>query len=142
MTASRDELPRKFRYLPYTPSCTLAVRRELLERTGGFDETMQCGEDIDFCWRTAREGAPIVFVPAAVIEYRLRASVRAAFRQAVRYAADDAALLRAHRSAGARWTVGDSAREWAAVAKAVPLAIGGWRRGSPQRAGSVPPVAG
>jgi len=125
VTASRDALPRKFGHLPYTPSCSLAMRRELLEATGGFDETMQCGEDIDLCWRAAHEGASIVFVRDAVVEYRLRASARAAFRQAVRYATDDAALLRAHRSAGARWTLGDSVREWAAAAKSVAFVFAG-----------------
>ncbi|ROQ17728.1 O-antigen/teichoic acid export membrane protein [Curtobacterium sp. PhB172] len=122
VTASTTSLPVKFGHLSYSPSCALGVARHLLEAVEGFDETMRCGEDIDFCWRVAAAGAPIVFVPDAVLQYRLRSGARGAFRQAFHYGVDDARLLRAHRAAGARWRVRDSAREWASTGKAVLLA--------------------
>ncbi|RPE85145.1 GT2 family glycosyltransferase [Curtobacterium sp. PhB137] len=122
VTASTTELPVKFRHLPYTPSCALGVTRALLEAVDGFDESLHCGEDIDFCWRVAAAGSPIVFVPQAVVQYRLRSAARGAFRQAYRYGVDDARLLRAHRAAGARWRAVDGVRELASTVKAVLLA--------------------
>lgn len=125
VTASTRSLPVKFHHLPYTPSCSLGISRALLEAVDGFDETLHCGEDIDLCWRVARAGAVVGFVPEAVLQYRLRADARGALRQAFRYACDDARLLRAHRADGARWTAMDSVRESAAVGKAVLLMASG-----------------
>lgn len=122
VSTSRDRLPVKFRYLPFSASCALGIRRDLLERIDGFDESMQCGEDVDLCWRVARLGVRMAFAGDAVMHYRLRAVPEHAFRQAYRYASDDAVLLRRHRAHGARWGLTDSVREWAATTKAVALA--------------------
>jgi N-acetylglucosaminyl-diphospho-decaprenol L-rhamnosyltransferase len=47
-------------------ACLLA-RRSLLEELGGFDESFHMFvEDVDLCWRAARLGAKVVYVPAAV----------------------------------------------------------------------------
>jgi hypothetical protein len=44
----------------------MAVRRSVLERLGGFDETffMYC-EDMDLCWRARRLGFDVLYVPDA-----------------------------------------------------------------------------
>lgn len=119
VSTSRHALPVKFSYLPFSASCVLGVRRDLLEATGGFDEALHCGEDVDLCWRVAALGVSMVFADRAVVHYRLRSAVRGAFRQSLRYAADDAFLLRRYRPVGARWGVRDTVRELAATAKAV-----------------------
>jgi GT2 family glycosyltransferase len=120
----RDDLPTKFRHRRFAPSCSLGVRRDLLVAVGGFDEELRCGEDIDLCWRVQDHGVTIAFAREAVVAYRLRASPRAAFRQAVHYGADDALLFVRHRAAGASWTVRDSVREVLAAAVAIALC---WR---------------
>jgi GT2 family glycosyltransferase len=125
VTTSSHALPVKFRHLPFTASCALGVRRDLLVAVDGFDESLACGEDVDLSWRLAALGVSLGFARDAVVHYRLRADPRAAFRQALRYAADDAVLLRRHRSAGARWGVSDTLREWAATVKALAVAPSG-----------------
>jgi len=119
------ELARKFGYLPFAPSCNLGVRRDLMELLDGFDESLPTAEDTDLCWRAARAGYPIAFVPGASVSYRLRADVRSTFRQARAYARDDVRLLALHRDAGARWSVRDDARVLLSAAKAVLLAPAG-----------------
>jgi GT2 family glycosyltransferase len=114
-------LPMKFSHLPYSPSCNLGMTRPVLEALGGFDEGLLCGEDIDLCWRAAYAGHPIVFVPGAIVHYRLRASLKAQYLQAYRYGVDDALLLGRHRARGARWTLKDSVREFGSLGKAIIL---------------------
>lgn len=125
--SSSTGLPMKFRHLPFTPTCSFGVRRDLLIACDGFDETLQCGEDVDLCWRLAALGVRVVFVEGAVVHYRLRTSLRGAFVQAMRYGVDDAQLLRRHRTSGARWGAHDTVRELGACAKAVARAPFGRR---------------
>jgi glycosyltransferase involved in cell wall biosynthesis len=71
-------------FLPHAPSGTLAIRRELHERVGGFDESfVRGGEDEDYCWRIQElTGEPLQLVPSAVIHYRYRSGLGPIFRQA------------------------------------------------------------
>ena len=50
---------------------TMLVRRELVERLGGFDEAfaMAAWEDVDFCLRAGLEGFEIAYAPAAIVEH-------------------------------------------------------------------------
>jgi GT2 family glycosyltransferase len=50
---------------------TMLVRREVLERLGGFDEAFKdaAWEDVDFCLRAGREGFGILYEPEAVVEH-------------------------------------------------------------------------
>lgn len=50
---------------------TMLVRREVVERLGGFDEAfaLAAWEDIDFCLRAGQEGFEIAYAPAAVVEH-------------------------------------------------------------------------
>ncbi|MGG7465148.1 glycosyltransferase family 2 protein [Plantibacter sp. YIM 135347] len=114
-----EGLPTKFSYLPFSPSCNLALRRSVLAELDGFDEDLLCGEDIDFCWRAAQSGNVLRFAPQAIVHYRLRASLRAVYEQARDYGRDDIHLLQKHRAAGAVWTTRDSAREVLSAARAL-----------------------
>ncbi|MGG7510430.1 glycosyltransferase family 2 protein [Plantibacter sp. YIM 135249] len=114
-----EGLPTKFSYLPFSPSCNLALRRSVLVALDGFDEDLLCGEDIDLCWRAAQSGNVLRFAPQAIVHYRLRASVRAVYEQARDYGRDDIHLLQKHRAAGAVWTTRDSAREVLSAARAL-----------------------
>ena len=42
----------------YVPSAAIICRRSALTEMGGFDETLQCGEDVDLCWRFIEVGRP------------------------------------------------------------------------------------
>ena len=50
--------------------CNMAVRRELFDRLGGFDESMQLAEDWDLGRRAIEAGSRIVYLPDAWIEHR------------------------------------------------------------------------
>ncbi|HWB60850.1 MAG TPA: glycosyltransferase [Chthoniobacteraceae bacterium] len=56
-------------------SCNLAVRREVFERLGGFDEDFlePGGEDMEFAWRIATNNLYTRFVPGALVEHPPRA---------------------------------------------------------------------
>lgn len=71
-------------YLPYAVTCNLAIPRRVLDRLGGFEESLPAYgfEDVDLSWRAQRAGLEIRYVPAAVVEYTLsdaRSSVRKKF---------------------------------------------------------------
>jgi GT2 family glycosyltransferase len=88
-------------YLPFAAGASLAVRRELHDSIGGFDEAMApAGEDMDYCWRLQQAGATIGFVPDAVTHYRLRPSLQAVFRQGLGYGEGHVLAYKKHRSRG------------------------------------------
>lgn len=46
--------------VPWAQCCNILYPRDLLERAGGFDETMMTGEDTDLALRARADGAPYV----------------------------------------------------------------------------------
>lgn len=70
---------------PVAGGGTLAVRREVLEAVGGFDDEVTYVQDSDLCWRIAMAGVRLTFVPDAVLRYRYRRTARQTFTQARRY---------------------------------------------------------
>lgn len=55
-----------------TTASALAVRRDVFERTGGFDENRELfsAEDREFCYRAAQI-SKLVFIPEILVDYRL-----------------------------------------------------------------------
>jgi N-acetylglucosaminyl-diphospho-decaprenol L-rhamnosyltransferase len=54
----------------------LLLRRELLEELGGFDEGFRLyGEDIELCYRAAKEGWERWYVPQALVTHRYAAEI-------------------------------------------------------------------
>ena len=56
----------------YVLECTtinVALRRDVISRTGLFDETLDYGEDVDFFWRASDCGYKICFEPAAAMTH-------------------------------------------------------------------------
>lgn len=72
-TLARDWDEALMRTNDYLPPSAWAVRRELFERLGGFDETFRFSEDWDFALR-ARVLTTPRRVPGVTVEVRLRAS--------------------------------------------------------------------
>lgn len=59
-----------------------AMRREVWENVGGYDETFPAGaEEIDFAWRAWDLGYRFVYVPDALLHYRIRTDLRGVLRQ-------------------------------------------------------------
>lgn len=73
-------------FLPYAYGCSLAVRRDIHIKFGGFDQGfVPTGEDNDYCYRIQLSGTPLHFASAAVIHYRHRQRLGEIFRQFRRY---------------------------------------------------------
>lgn len=61
------------RGLSWAPTCNLAVKRDVLEKVGGFTEAFRgaAGEDIDLCWKIGKLGYQIIFNNRAIV-YHIR----------------------------------------------------------------------
>ncbi len=77
---------------PVASGGTMAVRRDLLDAVGGFDEDMAYAQDTDLCIRIAHQGVTLTFAPEAVLRYRYRTSGREIFHQARHYGRGGVAL--------------------------------------------------
>ena len=59
-----------------------AMRREVWESVGGYDEDYPAGaEEIDFAWRAWDLGYRFAYVPEALLHYRIRTDLRGVLRQ-------------------------------------------------------------
>lgn len=59
-----------------------AMRREVWEAVGGYDEDYPAGaEEIDFAWRAWDLGHRFTYVPDALLHYRIRTDLRGVLRQ-------------------------------------------------------------
>lgn len=78
--------------MPWFPTCNIAYRRDLLDRTGGFDEEFTArfgssfGDDTDLGWKALTAGADARFAPRALVVHEVtrsdfRAHLRAARRR-------------------------------------------------------------
>lgn len=60
----------------YVPSAAIICRCSALRGVGGFDETMQSGEDVDLCWRLIEAGARLRYEPIALVAHDHRTELR------------------------------------------------------------------
>jgi mycofactocin glycosyltransferase len=80
----------------HMPACNLVIRRELLERLGGFDTAMRLGEDVDLIWRAVRAGSRARYMPAGHVAHDHRVRLGALLRRRIDYGASEADLQRRH----------------------------------------------
>jgi GT2 family glycosyltransferase len=68
---------QQVRGFDWVSGCAMAVRRELIEQLGGFDEQffMYC-EDVDLCRRARQAGHEVLYLPAASARHRIGGSSR------------------------------------------------------------------
>ena len=66
----------------YGVGSNLGMQRIVWREVGGFDETYPAGaEEIDFAWRARDLGHRFVYVPDALVHYRIRTDLRGVLRQ-------------------------------------------------------------
>lgn len=95
------ELP-KYRGAPHAIGCNMGCRRDTFDTLGGLDASLLPGADeMDFFFRAHAAGIDAVFVPDAVVSYRLRGSRRTYRRQMYNYAVAHAQLDAKLRKAAA-----------------------------------------
>jgi glycosyltransferase involved in cell wall biosynthesis len=87
-------------FLPYGLSANMAVRRDVFEAIGGFDERLPSGSyDIDLCWRLQLAGHRFTTVEAVVAKRR-RNDLSGAWRQHFTYGGSDVLLYQRYRARG------------------------------------------
>lgn len=94
----------------YVPSAAIICRRSTLLSVGGFDETLQSGEDVDLCWRLVESGARLRYEPIALVAHDHRVEVRAWLARKAFYGRSAAPLSDRHPDKTApmvisRWSV-------------------------------------
>jgi len=80
----------------YVPSCNLLVRKDCFIRTGGFQEDLQVGEDVDFCWRMRKHGYPLLYVPAGAVFHKHRNLLLPMLKRRLDYGTSEASLYFRH----------------------------------------------
>jgi GT2 family glycosyltransferase len=92
-----DGFDARFGGPPHAVGSNVAVRREMFERVGGFDEAFTLGgEDVDLGIRVAAAGGRLAFAEEATIEYRLKDTPGAVGRQSYAYGRSEPLLFRKH----------------------------------------------
>jgi GT2 family glycosyltransferase len=110
-------------YLPFAICTSFAVRAETFRSLGGFREHYGSACDVDFSWRLQEAGMSLAYAPGARLYKRKRSDARQAFRQHLRYGADDPLLYREHRAHGMQpeWTL--AVKQWVWLLVTSPRAL-------------------
>ncbi len=77
-------------------TANFAVRRDLFEKLGGFDESRSFGEDHDLCARIYRSGHCIKYIPSGIVYHVHRSDVISTCRQAFHFGESHPFLLSKH----------------------------------------------
>ena len=97
-----------FGTVAYVPSAAIICRRRALTDVGGFDESLESGEDVDLCWRLNEAGARLRYEPIATVAHDHRTELRKWFARKSFYGGSAAPLAIRHPG------------------KTAPLVISGW----------------
>jgi succinoglycan biosynthesis protein ExoA len=81
------------RFVP-ADNVAVAYRRDVFDLMGGFDESFDACEDVEFNVRVRRAGLSCFFTPAAAVEYQPRATPGGLVYQMMRYGRGRARLAR------------------------------------------------
>ncbi len=97
-----------FGQVSYVPSAAIICRRQALMDLGGFDESMESGEDVDLCWRLIETGFRLRYEPVALVGHDHRTQPREWFARKAFYGSSAAPLSVRHPG------------------KTAPVVISGW----------------
>ncbi len=92
----RDGQPAAGAELYFMVGANMALRRELITRLGGFDESIPFGGEEELFFRRAR-GAKFVYEPAALVAHRFDPRLRDVMRRARAYGRGHRQAARIHR---------------------------------------------
>ncbi|MHA1834964.1 MAG: glycosyltransferase [Candidatus Baldrarchaeia archaeon] len=80
----RMNMPKDRRFVDIAPTMNLALRRDVIFRFGGFDESLVRCEDTDLTWKISRR-YKILYDPEVVVWFRGSPNVLVASRKCIRY---------------------------------------------------------
>jgi glycosyltransferase involved in cell wall biosynthesis/GT2 family glycosyltransferase len=89
----------------------MSYKRVVMEQVGPFDESLPSGMDVDYNWRVARAGYPILYDPSITLTHHNRTSLRGVLRQQFWYGRG---FLRTRR-------------KWPDLPSRTPRGLWGWR---------------
>lgn len=84
--AERDQFARSIAFALY--------RKAVVEKVGGFDESLWCGQDAELNYRLSRSGCSILYTPESAVGHFKRSSISGLLRQMYRYGIARARILR------------------------------------------------
>ncbi|MFE2961067.1 glycosyltransferase [Nocardia tengchongensis] len=87
-------------YLFWAHGNNMGMWRTTFDAVGGFDEAMLDGDDLDISWSIQEAGMTLGHAPEAGVAYRLRPSLRQAWRQADGYGRTQIEIFRKHAPRG------------------------------------------
>jgi len=76
----------------YVPSCNMLVRRKVFLETGGFNDNMNLGEDVDFCWRLRKRGYTLIYAPQGSVKHKHRNGLPVFLKRRADYGTSEAVL--------------------------------------------------
>jgi cellulose synthase/poly-beta-1,6-N-acetylglucosamine synthase-like glycosyltransferase len=77
-------------------TANFAIRKDLFQKLGGFDESRSFGEDHDLCARIYRSGHCIKYIPSGIVYHLHRSDVISTCRQAFHFGESHPFLLSKH----------------------------------------------
>jgi glycosyltransferase involved in cell wall biosynthesis len=123
VVSPRQRALASFRFLVHASGTNTGIWTEVFRDVGGFDESMNAGEDIEFSWRAQLAGYRLMFAEQAIVHERVRERIGPLIRQHFLYGAAGPDLYRRFAHAGmppAR--ASEVARAWARVTLLAVLA--------------------
>jgi len=80
----RMNMPKHWKYMKIAPTMNLALRREVVDKVGGFDETLIRCEDTDLSYKISKSHK-ILYEPNAVVWFKGSPNLGVASRKCVRH---------------------------------------------------------
>ena len=106
----------------YVPSCNMLVRKAEFLGSGGFDEGLRVGEDVDLCWRMQDTGVVLEYRPKGSVFHKHRAKWKSFCRRRFDYGTSEPLLQMLHPNRPKRFPVFPGALLfWAGVAASLVL---------------------
>ncbi len=81
---NHDRISNTKKYLSEAPTINLAIKKEVFNKIGYFDETFEYGSDVDFTWRAIVAGYKIKFASTAIVTHNW-GNYQTEFKRAYRY---------------------------------------------------------
>ena len=77
--------------------CNIGIQRSLYNTLGPLDTSIPTAADKDYCWRAHQAGIQIYFEPTAIVQYRLRHTLKSAYRQGKTWGRDQPLVYARYR---------------------------------------------
>jgi mycofactocin system glycosyltransferase len=82
----------------YVPTCNMLVRRDVYLQTGGLNENLRVGEDVDFCWKLKEKGYRLIYFPQGRVRHKHRNRFAQTFKRRFDYGTSEPVLYARHKA--------------------------------------------